>query len=137
LEVQPLEGLLPDFPSLPDPSNYQTPSPTPALSPSPTDPLNFSLPPQPKTPSNLVQIKTCNGRASRANFRELPTLDSSAILGEIRWGDWVRLKGRVIQADGVIWHEAVAPALILSRRSAAQNQLESGQTGWIADCFVT
>lgn len=138
LEIQPSEAVPPNF--LQDrASSSPTPASTPApsfASPTSTEPLDFSLSPQPDTRSDLVQINTCNGKVTRANFRELPTLDSSVILGEVRWGDSVRLKGRVIRADGMMWHEAVAPSLVPSRRPAAQNKLEPGQTGWIADCFV-
>jgi hypothetical protein len=134
IETRSLETLLPDLPfsELSEPEPDASPPSTLANSPDPVS----SQAPQSGTQSNLLRIHTCNGEVSRANFREFPTLNPSAILGEIKWGDSVRLKGRVIQAEGVMWHEAIAPALASSREPAAQNQLEPGQTGWIAGCFV-
>jgi hypothetical protein len=124
IETRSLETLLPDLPfsELSDSESDTVPPST-----LPNSPNSVSSPPadQVETQSNLLRIHTCNGEVSRANFREFPTLNPSAILGEIKWGDSVRLKGRVIQAEGMMWHEAIA-----------QNQLEPGQTGWIAGCFV-
>lgn len=135
LEERSIEPLLPDFPSIEsaDPQPDASPSPTPIASP---EPISYQNPDQTEAQSDLLRIHRCGGEISRANFREVPSLDPSAILGEVKWGDSVRLKGRVIRADGVTWYEAIAPALAPSRESAAQNILEPGQTGWIAGCFV-
>lgn len=134
IETRSLETLLPDLP-FSELSDSESDASAPLSLPHSPNPVS-SQTPQSETQSNLLRIHTCNGEVSRANFREFPTLNPSAILGEIKWGDSVRLKGRVIQSEGVMWHEAIAPALVASREPAAQNQLESGQTGWIAGCFV-
>lgn len=134
IETRSLETLLPDLP-FSELADSEADASAPSSLPHSPNPVS-SQTPQSETQSNLLRIHTCNGEVSRANFREFPTLNPSAILGEIKWGDSVRLKGRVIQSEGVMWHEAIAPALVASREPAAQNQLESGQTGWIAGCFV-
>lgn len=135
IETRSLEKLLPALPFSELSDSQPEVSPSSVLTPS-TNPVSSQTSDQPEAQSNLLRIHACNGEVSRANFREFPTLNSSAILGEVKWGDSVRLKGRVIQAEGVTWYEAIAPALISSREPAAQNQLEPGQTGWIAGCFV-
>lgn len=135
IETRSLETLLPDLPFSELSESEPDTSPPSTLTNSP-NPVSFQTPDQSEAQSNLLRIHTCSGEVSRANFREFPTLNPSAILGEIKWGDSVRLKGRVIQSEGVMWHEAIAPALVSSREPAAQNQLEPGQTGWIAGCFV-
>jgi len=135
LEERSIEPFLPDFPSIEasEPQPDASPSLTPIASP---EPIVYQNPDQTEAQSDLIQIHSCDGERSRANFREFPSLDPSTILGEVKWGDSVRLKERVIRVDGVTWYEAIAPALAPSREPAAQNILEPGQTGWIAGCFV-
>jgi len=82
------------------------------------------------------QIKTCAGAGSNANFRAYPSLDPRSVLGVVAYGERVQLTGRTIRGDGVLWYEAIAPALYPSPDVEAQNRLETGQMGWIASCFV-
>ena len=82
------------------------------------------------------EILYCNGEANNAHFRESPTLVATSILGAIKRGDWVYLTGKQMQADGVRWHEAIAPTLYPTVNKGAQNHLAPNQTGWIASCFV-
>lgn len=108
------------------------PGMTRATSPNPTP-----NPPAPEKPAYYSQrITTCAGSESNANFRQYPTLDSTSVLGVVAYGDSVRLTGRTIQSDGVVWYEAIAPALYPSPDAGAQNRLDAGQIGWIASCFV-
>jgi hypothetical protein len=116
--------------------------------PSPVAPSPVQTPPvQPSVPSLSTptvspptyysqQIKTCAGNESNANFRAYPSLDPRSVLGVVTYGESVQLTGRTIQGDGVLWYEAIAPALYPSPDAEAQNRLNAGQTGWIASCFV-
>ena len=65
-----------------------------------------------------------------------PTLDPTSVLGVVAYGDSLHLTGRMIQADGIVWYEAIAPDLYSSPDAGAQNRLEASQTGWIASYFV-
>ena len=81
----------------------------------------------------------CNGApSSGANFRQYPTLDSSAILGGVDAGQTIWLTGRRIKSDGVIWYEVINPTpLAPTIDSTVQNKLDAYQVGWIADCFLS
>lgn len=79
-----------------------------------------------------VVIRSCKGIPSSANFRSAPTLAQWAVLGEIQAGQRVYLTGQTVQADGEIWHEAIAPAVIPDPGKA----VSPNQIGWIASCFV-
>ncbi|WP_458651607.1 hypothetical protein [Sivoneniella epilithica] len=80
----------------------------------------------------------CNGSpSSGANFRQYPTLDSSAILGAVESGQTIWLTGQRIKSDGVVWYESINPMpLAPTTDSTAQNKLKAYQVGWIADCFL-
>lgn len=106
--------------------------------PSPPSPNPVPVPPSPEQPTYYSQrITTCAGTEASANFRQYPTLDPTSVLGVVAYGDFVQLSGRTIQADGVVWYEAIAPGLYPSPDVGAQNRLEANQTGWIASCFIT
>ena len=86
-----------------------------------------------------VQIpRYCNGLyAGSANFRASPSLSPSEIKGVVVVGQWVSLTGQTAYGDGILWHESVnQKALSSSIELEAQNQLNAGQLGWIAACFV-
>lgn len=121
-------SLMLPVPSPVAPPPIQQPSSSPVASP-PT-----SAPPSPIYYSQ--QITTCAGNESNANFRAYPSLDPRSVLGVVAYGESVQLTGKVIQGDGVIWYEAIAPSLHPSPDIEAQNKLDAGQTGWIASCFV-
>lgn len=106
------------------PSPVQSSAPSPSTS-APHPPTYYSQ-----------QIRTCAGNESNANFRASPSLDPRSVLGVVAYGETVRLTGRTIQGDGVLWYEAIAPALSPSPDLGAQNRLEPNQVGWIASCFV-
>ncbi len=111
------------------------PSPERQFSSSPASPVP---PPVPvSSPAYYSQrISTCAGTGSNANFRQYPSLDPRSVLGVVAYGESVQLTGRTIQGDGVLWYEAISPALYPSPDAEAQNKLEAGQSGWIASCFV-
>jgi hypothetical protein len=111
-------------PAAPSPERQISPSPVPPPAATPT-PHYYSR-----------QITTCAGADSNANFRAYPSLDSRSVLGVVAYGQIVSLTGRTIQGDGVLWYEAIAPALSPSPDPGAQNRLEPNQVGWIASCFV-
>lgn len=122
------------------------PSPVPspiAVAPAPAalaSPIASTVPafqPTAIAPSNLRTIAACNNQPANANFRAVPSLAASAVLGVVARGQRVALTGKTAVGDGLIWYEAIAPSpLYLSTNPAAINQVESGQTGWIAACFV-
>ena len=102
----------------------------PLSSTSPAPPKKLQAEPMSQEQSSAARklpsiiISTCNGESGDANFRATPSMAKSAIVGVIKSGQQVYLTGRTMQADGEIWHEAIAP------------QFQSNQTGWIAGCFV-
>lgn len=112
-------------PAAPSPEHQISPSPVPPPAATPT-PNYYSQ-----------QIITCAGADSNANFRAYPSLDPRSVLGVIAYGKSVQLTGRTIQGDGVLWYEAIAPVLAPSPDAQAQNNLEAGQVGWIASCFIS
>jgi hypothetical protein len=145
------------LPAPPPPAPLPFPSPVLAPTPSPTPPLKLAPSPvtvapvqvQQATPtirptiapvaqgadsspgsgaptpglSNLTakQIDTCNGTPASAYFRSSPSLERSAIIGSVRRGSTVYLTGMTQPGDGLRWYEV---------------RLESGQSGWIASCFI-
>jgi len=117
--------------SVPSQSQPQTnPSPSPVI-----PPLAQSAPSYAQSYQSL-QISTCGGRKSNANFRAYPSLSPSAILGGVESGQIVYLTGRSTYGDGVYWYEAIAPSLFPVSEPGAQNRTEPNQVGWIASCFV-
>jgi len=121
-------------------SMLSVPSPVPPspVVPSPVQPSAPSLSTPTASPPTYYsqQIRTCAGSESNANFRGYPSLDPRSVLGVVAYGESVSLTGRTIQGDGVLWYEAIAPALSPSPDLDAQNRLEPNQVGWIASCFV-
>ncbi|MGD1930725.1 MAG: hypothetical protein ACFB12_17615 [Leptolyngbyaceae cyanobacterium] len=86
-----------------------------------------------------VQIpRYCNGLyAGSANFRASPSLLPSEIKGVVIVGQWVSLTGQTAYGDGILWYESVnQTALNASAEPEARNQLNAGQPGWLAACFV-
>ena len=92
------------------------------------------LPPQPgaspaasasvvPSPSNVMaQVQFCQG--DTAEFRSQPSAPAS-LVGLLGTGTALYLTGQQVQADGVVWVEALLP-------------LPTGgtQSGWLASCFV-
>ena len=92
------------------------------------------LPPQPAaspaasasvvpSPSNVMaQVQFCQGNT--AEFRSQPSAPAS-LVGLLGTGTALYLTGQQVQADGVVWVEALFP-------------LPTGgtQSGWLASCFV-
>lgn len=115
-----------------------TPSPPPAA-PSLSAPA--PAPTQSSAPDysgyQAHRITTCSGQESNANFRQFPSLSSSAILGAVRHGDLVYLTGRTTSQNGVAWYEAIAPSLFPVPDPGAVNNPQPNQLGWIASCFVS
>ncbi|MEO1095858.1 MAG: hypothetical protein AAFX01_13265 [Cyanobacteria bacterium J06638_28] len=90
-------------------------------------------------PNTRLRIpRYCNrAYAGSANFRSTPSLRPSAIRGLILVGEWISLTGRTAHGDGILWYEAINESnLLLSKEPNAQNQLNAGQLGWIADYFL-
>lgn len=85
-----------------------------------------------------VQINQCNGaNYDGANFRDYPALTPLTIRGVVQQGEWVTLTGKTVNADGVLWYEAINDSVLWnSNESGAQNQTYANQTGWIAACFI-
>lgn len=79
-----------------------------------------------------ITISHCNGRLGSANFRSAPTLAEWAILGHVEQGQKAYLTGRTEAVDGEIWHEAIAPIIVVD----PGKQVTPNQYGWIASCFV-
>jgi hypothetical protein len=73
------------------------------------------------SPYYSQRISTCEGIQSNANFRAYPSFAPASIVGVIPNGAEVLLTGRVVQSEGEVWYQAIAP---------------NGQPGWIASCFV-
>ncbi|MBD1851686.1 hypothetical protein H6F87_16970 [Cyanobacteria bacterium FACHB-502] len=128
-------------------SSRSAAAPSPPAAPVPTTPSTTPIAPTvPAVPASSpattaqgkVQIITaCNGRLGNANFRSAPSLLSEAVLGVVARGQSVRLTGRTVVSDGIVWHEAIVPEpLYPSTDPAAINQLRAGQTGYLVGCFV-
>lgn len=120
------------------------PTPSPSVSPQvATSPAASPIPApvQPAAPNyssyQAHRITTCAGQESNANFREFPSLSSTAILGAVRHGDLVYLTGRTVSQNGVIWYEAISPSLFPVPDVGAINNTQPNQVGWIASCFVS
>ena len=95
--------------------------------------------PSENSDEHWVQIpQYCNGfHAGSANFRASPSLLPSEIKGVVIVGQWVSLTGQTAYGDGILWYESVnQKALNASAEPDARNQLNAGQPGWIAACFV-
>jgi hypothetical protein len=79
-----------------------------------------------------ITIWNCHGKPHSANFRSTPAIANWAILGMVRYGQPAYLTGRIQEADGVVWHQVIAPTAVADPgRYIAPNQ-----PGWIAGCFV-
>ncbi|MEO1209205.1 MAG: hypothetical protein AAFX78_06655 [Cyanobacteria bacterium J06638_20] len=85
-----------------------------------------------------LQIHSCYGHPSSANFRESPAHDDAAIKGTVPIGEWVYLTGETAVRDGIVWYEAVnySPLAMSNNGYAASYQPQASQFGWIAACFV-
>jgi len=120
--------------------------PTPPL---PAYPPQQPLPPLSLTPGTYahyvdsfrnvqIQIEECNGHyPPGANFRSQPELSPGVILGAVMTGEWVKLTGRRIEGDGIVWYEARNESrLEISLENPGSRRLWADQIGWIAACFV-
>lgn len=89
-------------------------------------------------PYTIAIPQFCNDAAlAGANFQSQPTIASIATQGVIAAGTEVTLTGATAYGDGIIWFQALSKVLLApSDQLEAQNQTESFQIGWIADCFV-
>lgn len=121
-------------PTIPDLAAIVQPS-TLTVAPSPTAPApSLAVTSQ----ANFQTITTCNGQPGNANFRAFPSLAPASILGVVAQGQSVYLTGRTVIGDGKRWYEAIAPgSLHPSTDPDALNQIQAGQTGWVAVCFVS
>lgn len=81
-----------------------------------------SVPQPPNALARTRRLSSC-GTGSLANFRRSPSLAERSVFGVLQTGDLVQPTGRIAQADGVEWVEAIVPGLY------------PNQVGWIASCF--
>ena len=109
--------------------------PTPATKLTATSPISLVQTSKSTHPS--FKISGCNGSSAHANFRQFPSLAPGSILGVVTIGQFVQIAPHPVQAEGLVWYQAtnLAP-LAPSTEATAQNQLQAGQVGWIAGCFV-
>lgn len=128
----------------PSPAQSISPAPSPSIVPPvAASPSAASTPASVQSPIPTYngyqahQISTCAGQPSNANFRQFPSLATSAILGGVKRGDIVYLTGRTAYSSGVTWYEAIAPSLFPVPDPGAINSTQPNQAGWIASCFVS
>ncbi len=111
---------------------------TTALLPLVVSPTSVPLPSVSATPSaQSFRISTCHGSPAPANFRQIPNFSPGSILGVVTIGQSVQIAPHPVQAEGLVWYQVVNLApLAPSTEATAQNQIQAGQVGWIAGCFV-
>lgn len=111
----------------------QSPSP----SPPPAQSLSAPVPAPDPTPGYRSQrISSCAGVEANANFRSYPSFDPASIVGVVANGDVVLLTGRVMQSEGEVWYEAIAPIIYSASDLSVASQFTWNQPGWISACFV-
>ncbi len=108
--AQALHSSAPAPPSTAAPYQVQNSEVAPAPVPAASTPTYYSQ-----------RISTCQGIQSHANLRAYPSFAPASIVGLVPNGAEVLLTGRVVQSEGEVWYQAIAP---------------NGTVGWIASCFV-